>query len=444
MRDFVARCTPDRPLGPDDPLYVPLDDAAHVRGGKKSCIEELEHTIVFSDARRPTCQLITGFLGTGKTTELRILKARLEANREVPTTAVLIDFEQLINPLAPIYVTDVLRVLAFALDREATIAEGKDPDAHPGYVRRLFDFLAQTELSIKQIGFAQYGASLMLELKNNPVFKERAEAALALRFQAFAGEATDTMATAVARLRKATGSQQIVVVADGLEKIRPMREEDREKVEASVEMLYVQNASWLRIPCHVIYTFPLWLRFRSAPLGGLYDREPQVLPMVKTVEPDGSMFRPGIDKLSELIARRVDVHKVFGDSEVLMPILEASGGYPRDLIRMVRELLYTASDFPVKAADVNQVIDQTAETYSQNIRSPDVDLLVEIARTHSLPDGDETKLAHFGRLLERFLVLAYRNGREWYDLHPLVRLAPAVERRLAATESVESDGADEP
>ncbi|MBK8259280.1 MAG: hypothetical protein IPK82_42315 [Polyangiaceae bacterium] len=431
MRDFVARCAPDRALWPDDPLYVGLDSEAALRGQGRSCIDALEHTILFSDPSRPTCQLFTGFLGSGKTTELRRLRAKLEANRELPTTAILIDFEEYINPLAPITITDVLRVLAYALDREATRAEKKDPDAHPGYLKRLFEFLAQTEVSIKNIGFAQYGASLMLELKNNPTFRQHAENALALRFQAFAQEATETMAAAIGRIRKATQSTQVVVLADGLEKIRPMREDDRAQIDASVEMLYVQNAAWLRIPCHTIYTFPLWLRFRSSPLGGLYDREPQILPMVKTVEQSGAPFRAGLDKLSELVARRVDVHKIFGDSERLLPLLEASGGYPRDLLRMVRELLFTAPDFPVRMEDVERVIEVTAETYAQNVRSPDVDLLAEIAASHSLPEGDDSRLAHFGRLLERFLLLGYRNGREWYDLHPLVKRAPALQKRLS-------------
>ncbi len=38
----------------------------------------------------------------------------------------------------------------------------------------------------------------------------------------------------------------------------------------------------------------------------------------------------------------------------------------------------------------------------------------------------------FGRLFSRQLVLAYLNGEEWYDLHPLARLAPEVKTRLAA------------
>lgn len=43
-------------------------------------------------------------------------------------------------------------------------------------------------------------------------------------------------------------------------------------MEASVQTLFVEHASWLRLPCHAIYTFPLWLRFRTAELDACYDR----------------------------------------------------------------------------------------------------------------------------------------------------------------------------
>jgi hypothetical protein len=32
----------------------------------------------------------------------------------------------------------------------------------------------------------------------------------------------------------------------------------------------------------------------------------------------------------------------------------------------------------------------------------------------------------FGRLLDRWIVLAYRNGHEWYGIHPLIRRLPLV------------------
>jgi hypothetical protein len=429
LRQLISACDPNRPLSPGDPLYVPFDEGTPVRGtAGRSCIDVLQRLILLQDE---TCQLFTGFPGTGKTTELGRLKQRLEASRDLPTCCVYVDFEHWLDRYTPVSITDVLRVVAHVLDREASIAEGKNPDDEPQYVRRLWDFLAHTDVELQKIGFSAYGASLMLELKNNPTFHQKAEDALRVRFQQFASEARSAMQQAILRLRQApaTQAQRIVVLADGLEKFTPLREEDRGVMEASVEGVFVQHARLLHLPCHVVYTFPLWLRFRVAELGGLYDGSPAVLPMVKIAEPDGTPYAVGIDKMVDLVKRRVrDLARIFGDDldATLLPILHSSGGYPRDLLRMVRQLLIDARAFPVKATEAQRVIDELAQQYAFVVRGTNLPLLKQIATTHALPQEDAEQVAAFGRLLERWLVLAYRDSDEWYDLHPLVRRAPIV------------------
>jgi energy-coupling factor transporter ATP-binding protein EcfA2 len=342
---FIRACDPGEPLRAGDPAYVELDHGTPVRGGHGlSCIDELERTILFSNPAEPTCQLFTGFPGTGKTTELRILCDRLNRNKQLPTHAVLVDVESFINIFQPISIADVLRILAYVLDREATVNEGGD-----------------------------------------------------------------------------------------LEKLTPLNEEGRALVEASVETVFVQHAAWLRLPCHSIYTYPMWLRFRTAVLGPLYDQEPPTLPMVKIAEPEGHPYAPGVAKLVELVGRRIDVGRVFGQppDATLGEIIRASGGYLRDLLRMVRDILFQASSFPVSPEICRQTIDRVAEAYARVIREPEIDLLVEIARTHTIPVGDDQRLAAFGAVLKNWLVLVYRNGSEWYDLHPLVKRARAVSERLS-------------
>jgi hypothetical protein len=433
LRHLISVCDPNRPLLAGDPLYVPFDEGTPVRGtAGRSCIDVLQRLILLQDE---TCQLFTGFPGTGKTTELGRLRQRLEAARDLPTCCIYIDFEQWLDPYTPVSITDVLRVIAHVLDREATTAEGKDPDQESGYVRRLWDLIAHTDVELQKIGFNAYGASLMLELKNNPSFRERAEAALRVRFQQFASEAHTAMQQAILRLRQApaTQAQRIVVLADGLEKFTPIREEDRGVMEASVEGVFVQHSRWLHLPCHAVYTFPLWLRFRVAELGALYDGTPAVLPMVKIADQDGTPYPVGVDKLVDLVHRRVrDLPRFFGDDLdlTLLPILQASGGYPRDLLRMVRQLLLDARSFPVQLADAQRVIDELLQQYAFVVRGTNLPLLKQIATSHTLPQDDAEQVAAFGRLLERWLVLAYRNGHEWYDLHPLVRRAPIVRAYL--------------
>jgi len=442
LQRYIAQCDPEQALVQEnDPRYEPLDQGEPVRGsGGRSCIEELAQTIFLREPTGATCQLFTGFSGSGKTTELRRLKTRLEADRVTPTHVIYINFEELLDLYTPISITDILRILAFALDREATsekaIKDGKDPSKiESGYLRRFFDFVARLDPQIKSIGFDAYGAKLMLEIKDNPNFRERVEGALKLRFQAFAEEATNMMSEAIVRLRAATHAQRVVVIADGLEKLTYIHEKDRGNVEAAAETLFVTHAAWLRLPVHVIYTFPFWLRFSAPTLGALYHCEPRILPMVKIADKSGLPHEDGIAKLTRLVGRRVPLERVFGLAldQTLHPILAASGGYPRDVLRLIRDLLSSTASLPATTAGCTRVIDQLGQVYARVIRTPDLDLLVEVALTHRLPKGDGARLAAFSRLFGRQLVLTYLNGEEWYDLHPLVRRAPEVRERLAAT-----------
>ena len=434
IRRYVEACDPARPLQWGDKRYVELDRGTPVRGSDgHSCIDALRKTILLRDE---TCQLFTGFPGTGKSTELRRLEAELIEDKTLPTRVIYVDFDQYVDRYVPPTITDVLRILAFCLDREAATAEGKDFAKEPGYAKRLFDFLAHTDADLARIGFSAYGASLMFELRNNPSFRDRAESVLRLRFQQFAEEAQSAMTDAIVRLRKANGngSERIVVIADSLEKFTPLREDDRGPMEASVESLFVQHAPVLHyVPCHVIYTFPIWLRFRVVGLGSQYDRDPLILPMVKVRDREGAAWNGGIEKMKQIVGHRVDLKRIFGDhiDQTLLPLIEASGGYPRELLRMVRELLYQYEQFPIRAEDANRIVEKMAEEYARIVRSTDLPLLAKVDQTHSLPEADEKEVAAFGRMLERWLILAYRNGEEWYDLHPLVRRAPIVREHLS-------------
>ncbi len=429
LKRFVGNCDPKRALSGTDPRYVPLDE---VRGGDgPTCVDLLEQMVVLSDE---SCQLFTGFPGTGKTTELLQLEQRLNNASDLPTHVVYVDFDEYIDIFSPVSITDILRVIAYCLDREATRMEGGDPDQKLGYLERFIGFLSQTEIGMSRKELSAYGVKIMLELKNNPDFYRRAEAALSQRFQQFVEDARQSMIKSVGRLKSAQGShaQRVVVIADGLEKIGPRREEERGTVEESIEMLFSTHARLLRLPCHVIYTFPLWLRYRRADLGASYDGEPLALPMVKVTDRDGSPVERGIERLVELISRRVELERVFGPdpSSLLRPMILASGGYPRDLLRLVRNLLTGSRTFPARPEDAERVIERLAQDYGMTLYGTELDVLLHVANKHELPRDSSEELVKFVRLLDRWLVLAYRNGKEWYDVHPMARRDPRVAERL--------------
>jgi len=428
LRAWVKACDPARPLDPDDPRYVDLDALGPIRGGgPRSCVDQLAHTVALADPGTTTCQLFTGYPGTGKTTELRQLARALESDPETPTHVVTVDVEEWVDLHATIGLTDVLRVLAYVLDREALVAEGGDPRSGVGYLERLRGFL-QTDVNVKNLGWED-GASVLFELRDNPTFRQQLEAAVSRRFQQFAREAHEVMEQAVGRLKVARKVSRVIVLVDSLEKLTPLREEERDAVEASVERLFFVYAGWLRIPCHVVYTFPFWLSFRPA-LDANYTLDPVVLPAVPVREVDGGPDPVGLAALRGLVARRVDVGAVFGGPEALDPLLAASGGYPRELLRMLHELLVQAVDFPLGPADVARVIGRLAEDYASVVRQSDLPLLAAVARTHALPVGDAAETAALTRLVNGRLVLAYRSHRRWYDINPLLRDLPALQEHL--------------
>ena len=49
----------------------------------------------------------------------------------------------------------------------------------------------------------------------------------------------------------------------------------------------------------------------------------------------------------------------------------------------------------------------------------------------NLPKDEIFRIAD---LFDYHFILAYRNGQEWYDLHPLVRKTPTVQRALQKDE----------
>lgn len=92
LRAFVKQCDPATPLGGEDPRYVQLSD---VRGeGDISSVDLLAQNIKLLDS---SCQLFTGYPGTGKTTELRRLEKRLEEAQDLPTHVVYVAFETSIS-----------------------------------------------------------------------------------------------------------------------------------------------------------------------------------------------------------------------------------------------------------------------------------------------------------------------------------------------------------
>ena len=442
--DFLTKLKTVPIDGSNELLYVPLDVVRGDDGAASTDV--LWRTLVNTDE---ACVLFSGFPGSGKTTELKRLRERLERTVDpavakpdddpFPTEVVFVDGEQFFDLFNPVGIADVLRVIAFRMDEEANRVETGKPDPKKGFLPQFVDFLKNTKVDfLGKIDFGQYlggGVNLMLEIKNSPSFRDAAREAIAQRGQAFLDLARASMTHSIERMRKAKKNKylRVVVMVDGLDKVQPIQERDRDAIEKGVELLYVTQASQLRIPCHVVYTFPLWLKYRFA-MWNAYDAPPLVLPMVKVCDRQTHAdHEEGIQKLIEVLRRRIDLDAVFGSasSESLRRLVRASGGYLRDLVRLVRDVVLMGKDFPVSADFVDRTIARVKQEYVHTLLGTDLDVLAEVATTREPPQDSGGKMAAFARLYEKRLILAYRNGDEWYDVHPIIREEPRIQQRIA-------------
>ena len=120
LRHYFNRCKPDVPIPADDPEQWYVDfDRRGLRGER--CFDTLAATIRLS-ADRPTCQLFTGFSGSGKTSELFRLRRLLE---EAGCLVVHADATQSLDTRNRIEYSDVLIALGLAVDQRLASCSGE-------------------------------------------------------------------------------------------------------------------------------------------------------------------------------------------------------------------------------------------------------------------------------------------------------------------------------
>lgn len=133
---FFDACDPSKTLAianPEDRQYY--IDFASVRGGK--IIEALKRTIVLrSRLNQPTCQLFTGHIGCGKSTELRRLQADLEAQG---FHVVYFESTQDLD-MTDVDITDILLAIARQVSESLETIGIK---LKPGYFRDRFQEMAE-------------------------------------------------------------------------------------------------------------------------------------------------------------------------------------------------------------------------------------------------------------------------------------------------------------
>ncbi len=419
---FYRACNPTKPLmverEEDRKYYM---DLSAVRGGKT--IDSLKRTIAVISPDEPTCQLFTGHIGCGKSTELLRLKAELQ---DAGFCVVYFESNQYLD-VGDVDVTDIL--LAIAGQVSANLAAvGIKPQSN--LFSRLFqdigDFL-QTPIALSAEAEISLGiAKIHAKTQDSPQLRRRLREYLEPRTSGIITAINqELLKGAVVELKK-HGRQGLVVIVDNLDRVTyRMLPSGR----SQPEYLFIDRGDELRqLQCHMVYTIPLALTFcnesenlKNRLGGGLI---PQVLPMVQVRSRSGEFHQAGIELLRHLVLARAFpdlsacdrlelIKEVFDQPETLDRLCQISGGHLRNLLGLLYDCL-RKQDPPLSSQTLETAIKERRDFLVSSIDNQEWELLFKVVTDQTVKGDEEYQV-----LLKSMLVFEYRDHEGcWYSLNP--------------------------
>ncbi len=411
----------DRPLPAGDAKYVP--ELHQSPGHKLDPVEDYIQRLEWSD--RNFSSMITGQPGAGKSTELLRLKYRLETAGHL---VFLIDLGTYLNPNEPLEITDFLLTVLGALGDAIQEKLGMDM-IRESYWERCRNLMAREtklELSVKT------GAELKASLKDDPSFKRRVQNALKDSFSSFLNSVKNFVESVVSELEIQTRRKSVVVLIDSLEKVKGIGEDGR-KVHESIRNLFVENSRHLVLPgLNMVYSVPAYLAFLAPSVNTVFGGTTWSLANGHVykkssgeigTDPVDDIDPVGLEVMRGLINKRYAKWPEVLLQEDLDRCILATGGDLRDLFRMLRQVLLAAprlDSLPVPTDLIEEVENQLRREMLP-LTEDDKSWLRKIYQTKDCHLSQISELDRLARFFTGKRVQCYRNGSDWYDVHPLLR-----------------------
>jgi hypothetical protein len=459
VRKFFQATNPDKPLFVDNSeedknYYI---DFSSVRGGQ--IIQDLSHQIAFWSPESPTCQLFTGHVGCGKSTELLQLKTELEregfhvvyfeSDRNLETADV--DVSDILLAIAGQVsasldslqrdrqknLKEILTTVAKLLQTEIELtAEASVPGIGNMAASTEGDF--SVDVGIPGVGQIKVsrddGVSLVAPLIGKITAKAKASPDFRAKLRGYLEPQTSGILEAINQellepgitYLKGCGKKGLVVIVDNLDRVDSS---PKPWGRTQQEYLFVDRGEQLRgLNCHVVYTMPLALRF-SNEFGLLTQRfkHPKVLPMVQVQLRDGSESEPGMALLRQMVLARAfpelddgqrlsQILTIFDTPETLDRLCRVSGGHVRKLLQLLNNSILKEMGLPIARNSLEAVIREYRNEQTLAVTDEEWALLRQVKQTQKVT-GDEG----YKTLIRSMFVYEYydREG-SWFAVNPIL------------------------
>ena len=408
-------------LTPDSDFYVEI--LQHNPSGDP--ILQLQQRILLAESE--SVNLLSGFRGNGKSTELRRLKQDLENDG---CYVVLVDLLDHVLTTKPIELSDFILALMGALAQEVEKQSGLETLSESYWQRLTKFFESEVKLEGADLGLsiADLKVNLRTKLKSEPSFKRQMQERLRAHTRGLVEQAQQFVIELIAKLREQSQDPdlKVVLLIDSLEQIRGVGADSQSVHDSVVELFSGQADSLNFLQLHVVYTVPPFLPILAKNMPRLLGENPLTFwPNIHVRQGDGSPDSDGLATMRQVIKQRCSYWQDYFSIEQLNELATASGGDLRDFFRLTKEcVLSLLIDRPSEGGNVDAATTQKVKQQLLNemlpIAEQDARWLAQIhlSQESALPSTNEAPT--LARFFDNNLVMNYVNGKPWYDIHPLL------------------------
>jgi GTPase SAR1 family protein len=414
LRDIYKQFSPTQPLEPGDPRYVECDA---VRGS--SFLPQISEQTIRSNGG-PTCQLVAGQSGCGKTTELFRLRHRLETQEA--------RFHVAYCPCAEcvdLNDVDFIDVLMAAVQQLAADAVRIGIRLKPASLNSVLKDIKDDLINSSAAGELTEGINFAsLDVRRNSRTRYLLRQHLRPRAGLFMEAINEMLSAFQIDLQEQTGSRGLVIIFDNLDRVH--REQIPGTNRTTLDGLFVDGGAFLgRLACHTIYTIPTTLLHSpsAVALSNLYRATPKLIPMVPVATRSGEDDLAGLQVLTEAISRRLrpagtSIAEACDRDSGIRELCKASGGRFLSLMAVARMTIAFGGEFPITSAAIENAVHEGRDGLIRAVHSPRLwHRLREIAATKTIGTTEDELL-----LLDNLFVLEYQDeSGPWYNVNPLLR-----------------------
>ena len=419
---FFNACNPSKTLKienrEDQQYYI---DFSSVRGG--NVIQRLRRTII-NQPDESTCQLITGHIGCGKSTELFRLKNELERQGFH-----VVYFESSADlDMADVDVSDIL----LAITRQVSASlEKVNIRLKPSYFVNLFNEIAdflQTPIQPEFEFSLPLGiGKVTAKTKDSPKLRSQLRQYLEPRTSGILEAINEQVLERAKEDLKGQGYKGLVVIVDNLDRVDIS---PKASGRSQPEYLFIDRGEQLKkLNCHLVYTIPLVLIFSNelSTLTNRFGVKPIILPMVTVKNREGSYNLEGMRLLRQMVLARAfpwldeaerlsRIYEVFDSDKTLDRLCRVSGGHVRNLLVLLYSCLQE-DDPPIQQDCLEMVIREYRDDLVSAISDSEWTLLLQVLQQRDNVKGED----EYQILLRSMFLFEYRDmdGR-WFDINPAI------------------------